>query len=352
MANDEDVQPLLTGSGPVNLSQTSEVNVIKKRRSRQNIVTAPMSEVNLSVKNDAESPPNPDSLFAQKPSLTKVLIFLALYLGVGTLCFYLVRHQLKGTKTNGIIDAIYFCVVTMTTVGYGDIVPNSILSKLLACVYVFTGMALVGMILGRAAEYFVEKQELLLVKVIHMHEKNGSDEVLTKAETKKTVKYKFLTALILLLIIMIVGVIFLSFEEQFNFFDAFYCVCSTITTLGYGDESFTTAVGRVFGVFWILSGTVCLAQFYYYLAELHTESRQSVLLNWVLTRKLTLKDLEAADLDNDKMLSPAEYVIFKLKEMGKISQEDVRTVLEGFRNLDVDHSGTLTAEDLSLAQSS
>lgn len=47
----------------------------------------------------------------------------------------------------------------------------------------------------------------------------------------------------------------------------------------------------------------------------------------------------------------AEFVIYKLKEMGKISQEDISLLLEEFEYLDVDQSGTLSTSDLVLAQS-
>jgi potassium channel subfamily K len=91
---------------------------------------------------------------------------------------------------------------------------------------------------------------------------------------------------------------------------------------------------------------MCLAQFYLYLAELYTERRQRSLVKWVLTRRLTPSDLEQADLDHDKVVSAAEFVIYKLKEMGKISQEEISLVMETFNKLDIDHSGTLTASDL------
>lgn len=38
--------------------------------------------------------------------------------------------------------------------------------------------------------------------------------------------------------------------------------------------------------------------------------------------------------------------------MGKISQEDIALVMEEFEELDADQSGTLSASDLELAQSS
>lgn len=47
----------------------------------------------------------------------------------------------------------------------------------------------------------------------------------------------------------------------------------------------------------------------------------------------------------------AEFIIYKLKEMGKINQEDISVLLQEFENLDVDQSGTLSTCDLKLAQS-
>ena len=76
---------------------------------------------------------------------------------------------MKGKKTNGVVDAVYFCIVTMTTVGYGDIVPDSVATKLLACAFVFTGMALIALSLSKAADYLVEKQETLLVRALYMY---------------------------------------------------------------------------------------------------------------------------------------------------------------------------------------
>lgn len=49
--------------------------------------------------------------------------------------------------------------------------------------------------------------------------------------------------------------------------------------------------------------------------------------------------------------SAAEFILYKLKEMDKISNEDVSLLMETFKELDVDHSGTLTSDDLISSQS-
>lgn len=195
---------------------------------------------------------------------------------------------------------MYFCVVTMTTVGYVDLVPQTTFAKLLACVFVFMGMGLGGFALSKAADYIVEKEEIIFVRAIHIHETNyGPNEILNEAETYR-VKYKFYTVLILIVFLVIVGTVFLTVAENLSLFDAFYCVCATITTLGYGDKSFSSGGGRLFAVFWILTSTISLAQFFVYLVELWTETRQRWLLDWVLHRTQTIQDIEKADLDNDK----------------------------------------------------
>lgn len=339
-STDHDVKQALLSEKNDHSQLNNEKNVRRRNRQDKNRQLNNQNEVVI------QSPADCEPMYVKPQfSLKQVVLMLVSYVGGGTFCFFLVRNEIKGEKTNPILDCMYLCVVTMSTVGYGDLVPNSVMAKLLACVFVFVGMALVGLILGKAADYIVEKQEVLLVRAIHFREKVGPSELLKEVEIDK-VKFKCITAGILLLVLFVVGTVFLCVVEQLEILDAIYCVCCTVTTLGYGDKSFSTAAGRIFAVFWIITSTMCLAQFYLYLAELYTERRQRSLVKWVLTRRLTPSDLEQADLDHDKVVSAAEFVIYKLKEMGKISQEEISLVMETFNKLDIDHSGTLTASDL------
>ncbi|XP_010450017.1 PREDICTED: two-pore potassium channel 1-like isoform X2 [Camelina sativa] len=273
------------------------------------------------------------------PNLPRVMMFLALYLTIGTICFYLVRDQISGDKTNAVIDAVYFCIVTMTTVGYGDLVPNSSASMLLACAFVFSGMVLVSRLLSRAADYLVEKQEALLVQT----------DILKEQHANK-LRYKCYASCLFLVVLILSGTVFLVMVEKMPVIAAFYCVCSTVTTLGYGDKSFSSGTGRLFAVFWILTSTICLAQFLLYMAELNTETKQRELVKSVLKRRITNNDLEAADLDEDGVVGAAEFILYKLKEMGKIDEEDISGIMEEFESLDYDDSGTLTTSDIVQAQ--
>lgn len=76
--------------------------------------------------------------------------------------------------------------------------------------------------------------------------------------------------------------------------DAFYCVCATITTLGYGGRSlFSTSGGRIFAAVWILVSCVSLALLFLYVAELSIERRLRPLVKCILDFKMQNDDLEA-----------------------------------------------------------
>ncbi|KAK9057222.1 hypothetical protein SSX86_024589 [Deinandra increscens subsp. villosa] len=343
-------EPLLLTEQQQPKPENNCIASVKSRKLRR-CKSAPMVEPVLQESNMNRFFERPKSIFDQvNPHYKRVATYLFIYLFISTICFYLVSNQISGVKTYGILDSIYFCIVTMTTVGYGDLLPNSTATKLLACAFVFSGMALVGLCLSRAADCLVENQEILLIKAIHLRREANSMEMLKEMETNR-VRYRCIILSILLVILIASGTIFLTTVEKMQFVDAFYCVCSTITTLGYGDKSFSTPAGRIFAIFWILMSTICLAQLLFAFAEFYTESRQRSLVHWVLTRRTTAADLEAADLDDDGVVGAAEFVIYKLKEMGKINQEDIELIMTEFRNLDVDESGTLSPSDIFLAQS-
>lgn len=65
------------------------------------------------------------------------LLFLVLVLlGVGTVVY----HFTEGWSW---FDSFYFSVITLTTIGYGDMVPTHFLSRVFTIVYVFSGIGLI-----------------------------------------------------------------------------------------------------------------------------------------------------------------------------------------------------------------
>jgi len=61
---------------------------------------------------------------------------------------YQFEHPLNPEVFRTFLDAVYFSVVTMTTVGFGDVVPRSDAGRLLAVLMILTGIALIPWQLG------------------------------------------------------------------------------------------------------------------------------------------------------------------------------------------------------------
>lgn len=51
-------------------------------------------------------------------------------------------------------DAVWWCIVTCTTVGYGDISPSTAVGRVVAVVLMLFGIALIGMLTGAITTYF------------------------------------------------------------------------------------------------------------------------------------------------------------------------------------------------------
>ena len=86
---------------------------------------------------------------AMRASARKIIVFLGFVLTsvviVGS-AMYLIEGEESGF--HNIPESIYWCIVTMTTVGYGDLAPQTPLGKLLASVVMIMGYGIIAVPTG------------------------------------------------------------------------------------------------------------------------------------------------------------------------------------------------------------
>ena len=66
-----------------------------------------------------------------------LFIWVIIVIAIGT-SFY---SQVEGWRT---LDALYFTIITLTTIGYGDLTPQTDAGKIFTMIYIFVGISLIS----------------------------------------------------------------------------------------------------------------------------------------------------------------------------------------------------------------
>jgi voltage-gated potassium channel len=73
----------------------------------------------------------------------------------GSIIIFEVEKDLKDTKFTKLSDAVWWCVVTLTTIGYGDVYPISMLGRAVAMVIMVIGVGIFGTFISLMGSGFV-----------------------------------------------------------------------------------------------------------------------------------------------------------------------------------------------------
>ena len=93
--------------------------------------------------------------YPQKTKLDYATVILFLVLIFGSYIFYIVEKGVNPTVTS-YDSAIWYSIVSMTTTGYGDIVPVTAIGHIIGVIVILTGMSYVSLVTATLAYSFID----------------------------------------------------------------------------------------------------------------------------------------------------------------------------------------------------
>lgn len=256
-------------------------------------------------------------------------------------------------------EATYFLMVTLTTVGYGDLTPTTQASRLFTLIFVLFGIAVVAVALVEIAEFVMKKREAIMKKAqAEMIKHAGDEEEDDEPEPSQVSTWDKVKAFVhahpiigltfnFTAYAVIAGGIFAGIEN-WPFMDGVYFSIITGTTIGYGDISPTSPGGRWLAVFFLPVAVIFVSTQLGQLANILMGTTDDSKLKALLNVDLSLEALLNMDADGDGEITEFEFLKFMLSSAGMADEDILDSLHKRFQEMDEDGSGSLTKEDILL----
>lgn len=286
----------------------------------------------------------------------KSALGLFVYLAVGVVFYSCVsplentNPPLPGHNATAVvtwIDSLYFTMVTLTTVGYGDFHPKDgdIVSELFTCVFVLVGILFVSIGLSFFVSNILDKQENLIASVL-------DNDISPTAPGKcglSQLDWKVVTAIATCFFFIVLGMIVFAFAENWSFTKALYYVCISITTVGYGDAHVMNPGTKIFACVWLGFSTLSLGKTVSELIDWKLSKKILSIRSRVLNKKFDTKLFQQMDHDNDGSISKFDFLVFQLVNgQWNVDQVDVDTIMQKFATLDKNKNQKLSMKELGI----
>jgi len=318
------------------------------------------------------------------PVTLRTVITVVLFLAVGCTFYVLVDEKTcedeetdeDCTEHLTFIDALYFCMVTMSTVGYGDFSPTTTGSQVFTCFYIIIGVSVVFSRLASSLSGMLEAFEKRCMSFLDRWDKSADvsghvkqgfsgrevdiddDGKADFVEPPPAIVFwlqKVSFSVFILILVQVVSAFGFWALDEMSYGDAFYHCFVTATTVGYGDISLTTQGSRLFAIFHIGVSVAWMAGFTSQFADLAAQRRSQLKRAYLLETPLSWDKVQEYDRDG-KGVNKFEFVISMLMDIGvelcgePMEWADVKPFMVVFDETDVTQTGFLSAADIQMAR--
>lgn len=257
-------------------------------------------------------------------------------------------------------DAVYFCVVTTTTVGYGDLTPKHPLARLYIVLYVIVSLALISTILATLIGQLLDQQEEILMAALVGEEDpdvpdmsaddsqgNITEQIMNATRSLDLGDYFGLAfSSMWFVVILICGMSIFMIVEKLDVLDALYTTIISASTVGFGDFKPTQEVSKVLISIWLVFATTCAVKVIADFTDASVKAKQRAVSRRLLTAQMDLGSLRAMDRDGNQSVDKAEFITEMLIRTGKVDRSEIDLMLMRFSQLDKTKSGEVSLEEV------
>jgi len=283
-------------------------------------------------------------------------LFIISYVGCGSLVYISAENWSWWSS-------IYFCIITLSTVGYGDMTPESDWMKLFTILYVYIAFffyaTIIGSLIGSRTSDPMVNDDLSSKKISRSWpevpiEGGGSkhvqnlESISPYREDLRRRGMAIVKVGLVIFLLAVIAIIFYSTNQGFTAGTAVYFTLVTLSTVGYGDVEINKVSTRLFDIFFVLCGVPLMVYIVFLIGALFSKMMQQRMFRIFFLKGITMDVLRAVADRKTGKVQRSDFLAYLLVHGGKVKAVDIKKVNQLFNKIDVNRCEKLEVNELKV----